>query len=617
MKGLTRLSSVFIVMTFFAVNAWADKPKVLLLKDLKSGTEAIGFSVFKGVEPQPFDVVLGEPIDQAGNSFILVRISGGPMETPLEKIGAISGMSGSPIFVGCINKTLSAKEQYDYCVSRAPLAGNDVFLAGALSYSIGYFFEGGPNALITPAEYMLGARFGGYAAVLDFSDRLPNKISVNGKWFTNLMLFSKTKDLPIVANPAGRCEESVKSDIGPGSMVSVFFATGAINIGGSGTVTWRDDNNIYIFGHPLENSGMVDYPFVQISVADTLQTPLSAQKLPGCYLDTQGAMTVDGAFEMAGVIGKKAAMLPYQVEVHIGKGVGTMYEEIAASSWVPLIIKSLPVVWAEQWLGDTSQLSLAYQIRTIITDQPEIFVRNFIPAQTHKNPFGEVFVRIYDPLQQLKESGFDYKVESIRVHLDVVKDFELWTAKRSFLSQEKASPGETVYANIVLEEFFNGTVKQISIPIKVPEDFMERTKSGTPSNITVLIQGGSKFTDKRSSVEVSSVEDLIKQLNQTMNYKTNILYVQQIMPRSKAGEDTDSANAKTSVKPAWKWTDIGEGDLKQFPSNENFEVILTSSPALNGFIDLDLKFNLQVEAKKDAVSKDGKETKKKKWLWLF
>ena len=92
MKGLLRLLSVFVLIGIFAPNAWADKPKILQLKDLKPGTHAIGFSVFKGVEPEPFDVELGNTTDNMGNSFILAKISGGPMDTPLEKIGAIASI---------------------------------------------------------------------------------------------------------------------------------------------------------------------------------------------------------------------------------------------------------------------------------------------------------------------------------------------------------------------------------------------------------------------------------------------------------------------------------------------------------------------------------------------
>lgn len=616
MKGLLRLLSALILTGFFVADVSAAKPKILLLKDLEPGTEAIGFSVFKGVEPQPFRVVLGEAIDQLGHNFVLARISGNPMDTPLEKIGAISGMSGSPVFIGC--------NDLSDCVDNGTLVG-------ALSYGIGYFIEGGMNCLLTPAEYMLGVRNRGYAVAPDFYSSPPNEIIVNDKIFINLLLFPKMENLSVAGISGSRCKESVKSDIKPGSMVSVFLATGAINVGVSGTVTWRDENNIYIFGHPLNGTGMVRYPFVQVSVADTLQTPAGALKMTGCYLDTSGVMLVDGAFEMSGVIGGIAPMLPYQVELHMGNSVAILSEEVAASPMAGTIIQKLPAIWAEQLFGNLSHFSIAYQFRIVIADQPEIFVKNIIPAQIRQtyNPlpetkntlerrisFEEVFGRVYRPLQIMKESGFDFGVESIKVRLDVIKTLELWTVKKSFLSQKKASPGETVYINIVLEESIHSVIKQISIPIKIPDDFLERTKSGASSNTTVLVQSGSKFTDKREVEEITSIGALIKQLNLSMSYKTNILYIQQIMPRTKTEDETDIANTKTSIKPAWKWTDIGENDLKQFPHNNKNEVVLTLSPSLDDFIDLNLTFELQVELNKNETESENK-TKRKKWLSLF
>ncbi|MBI2062123.1 MAG: hypothetical protein HYT64_00285 [Candidatus Yanofskybacteria bacterium] len=573
MKGLLRLFFVFVIFISFTDNAWAAKPKILLLKDVKPGTKAIGFSVFRGVEPQPFDVELRGINDAEGRNLILSHISNGPMETPLERIGAISGMSGSPIFVGdCL--------ELEECVIKAILPDNNVFLVGALSYAAGYFIIGGTNALLTSAEYMLGARAGGYKAATQFYNDLPNKISIGGQEFFNLMLFPKMENFLVAENLNNHCEDSLKSDIKPGSMVSILVATGTFNVGASGTVTWRDENDIYVFGHPFLGSGMIQYPFVQVSVADTLQTPFGASKLPGCYLDTKGTMFVDGAFEVSGVIGETAPMLPYKVELYMGNGRAVLSEEVAASPMAPIIIKQLPVLWAQQLLGDISRFSLAYQMRVGIIDQPEIFVRNIIPAQTrqeHQNspeiknpfesrsPFEDVFDKVFRSLQAMKESGFDYNVESVAVRLRVVKDLKVWSVKRSFLSQEKAIPGETVYANIILENLANSVTKQISIPIKVPEDFMERTGPGIQSNITVLVQGGSKFTDKRSRLEVNSTEELILRLNESMNYKANVLHVQQITPTPKAEQKADEANAKTSVKPPWQWTDVGEGDLRQLP----------------------------------------------------
>ena len=609
MKIFSKLIFILILMGAFSANAFADTPKILLMKDLKPGTKAVGFSVFSGVEPQSFDVVLGKIINKMGNDFILVRISGGLMDTPLERIGAIGGMSGSPMFIGCGGKDVPYENKLDDCTKNGTLVG-------ALSYGIGSFIEGGMNALITPAEYMLGAKTSGYLAAAQFLTRMPDKIYVEGKEFINLMLFPKMEKMQVAGNSEGQCKDSPKSDIKPGSMVSVFLATGTINIAASGTVTWRDEDKIYIFGHPLMGTGMVQYPFVQVSVADTLQTPSGAHKMIGCYLETKGAMFVDGAFEMAGTIGATASMLPYRVELYMGNGGAILSEEIAASPLASEIIKELPIVWASSWLGDLSRFSLVYQTRITLKNEPEIFVKNMIPAQTSKNPFRDVFVGVYGPFEKLRASGFNYGVESIKVRLEIIKDFELWQVKKVFLSQEKAVPGETVYANVVLEEYFSFATKQMSIPIKVPEDFMERVEPGDLPEITILIQGGSKFTDKRQQPEVASVEGFIKQLNQSMNHRIDTLYIQQIMPRSKAENETDKVNAKASVKPPLEWTDIGESDLKRLPRNEKIDVVLTLSPTLSGFIDFNQMLNLTVQEKEEVVM-DKKEVKKRKLFWPF
>ncbi len=607
MKSLTRLFFVFVVLMFFSVDAWADKPKILQLKDLKPGTEAIGFSVFKGIEPEPFKVVLGNTIDNLGSSLISARISGGSMETPLEEIGAVAGMSGSPIFIGCTNLV--------DCV----LNGS---LVGALSYGPGNFIKGGPNVLLTPAEYMLGARAGGYAAAAQFINRMPDKINVSGVEFTNLMLFPKMDNLAGRGGTLGKCSGSDESTLKPGSMVSVFLANGAIPIAGSGTVTWRDYDNIYIFGHPFFGTGIVNYPFVHVAVADTIQTPIGAYKIPGCYLDTEGAMLVDGAYEMSGEIGETSPSIPLRVELRLNQGGAVLNEEIVPSPMARMLVNKLPGVWAEKVIGDLSFLSITYQVRVSIQDEPEIFLKNIIPVGVEKDlknppiPFEELFNKIDSVFVNLERNRRDYKIDGIKVRVDFVKNLKIWTKKTAFLSQNKAAPGETVYANVVLEEASSGATRQVSIPVKVPEDFMERIARGDSPNITLLIQGGNKFTDKKSPAERTSVEDFIKQLNQSMNYKTDVLYVQQIMPKPKVEQEADETSAKASVKPPWRWADAGEGDLRQYPSKNKNDVTLTLSPVLDDFIDLDIVLNLTVQSQ-DVTAPEKKEAKHRKWFFLF
>ena len=567
-------------------------PKILKLSEVKFGVKAVGFSVFKGVEPEKFNVQLGETIDAGGFNMILARISGGPMDTPLERIGAISGMSGSPIFIDCV--------EYDECLRSGTLVG-------ALSYALGYFIESGPNVGLTPAEYMLGSQLGGYSIVRQFSTRPPDKIVIDGREFKNLMIFSGIDGVSLQGGmPDDRCAPSVKSEIKPGSMVTVFLARGSRNIGGSGTVTWRDGDKIYIFGHPLFGTGQVNYPFAQVSVADTLQTPLQAHKIVGCRLETEGAMLMDGAYEMGGVIGRVARTLPYKVELHLGNNLIVFNEEVSESPLASIVINQLPVLWAQQMLGDTNKISVAYQTRIKVTNEPELFLSGLIPVQEKGHPFVEALTRTSTTLGKLRESGFAYNLESIITHIDFIQGASVWTEKRSFLLQKTAKPGETVYINIILEERLSGAVRQVSIPVRVPDDFESRV-TGVLPQILVTVQSADKFVDKSAPKELASLRDVIGAINESSARRQNVLYVQQIMPLTKAEREAAEEAAKSTVQPDWNWTELDQSALRRLPGESNQEVVLTITLELGHFIDFDRTFTISVNVfEKDEQNSEEK-----------
>lgn len=611
-RRLSFLTAVFILVTHFA---FADNPKILRFSDIRPGTKAIGFSVFKGVEPQPFDVELRGVTNSGGFYWILAHIYGGPretLETPLENIGAIAGMSGSPIFVDC--------NDLDDCTKNGTLVG-------ALSYAVGYFIKTGTNVLLTPAENMLGTHFGGYSATRWFSARQPNKINVSGLEYKNLMLFSGADSLSVKnrlsGGSSGKCGQYPKSNIKPGSMVSVFLARGSWNVGVSGTVTWVDGNLIYVLGHPLFGTGSVNYPFVHVSVADTIQTPYEAYKIIDCHLDTAGTMLMDGRFEIGGIIDQHSRVLPFHVEFHVGEDWIVFDEEIAESPLGESVIRELPVLLAKQVFGDTSFVSMSYQTRIAITDQPEIFMNSIIPVEANaKSPLESVFLRISAVLKKLKESSFDYNLESITTHIDFIKKIWVWEVSQSFLSQKTAVPGETVHVNIFLKEFSSSAVRQISIPVRVPDDFMERTMSEIPPIISVTIQSANKFIDKNSVKKINSLAGLIKNLNESSNRETNVLYVQQVMPLPKSERKANEAKAKSLVKPDWNWTETDQGSLFLFPRDK--DIVLSVTPALDHFIDFNATFNITVQPKKNTaeesdakISSELRKSKKRKWFLLY
>ena len=463
------------------------------------------------------------------------------------------------------------------------------------------------NALMTPAEYMLGGRLGGYSAAGDFKSSI---------------LFFGMQGQP-VGRQLPRCSEFANSDIKPGSMISVFLAKGTMNVGFSGTVTWRDGDEIYALGHPAFGTGPVEYPFSQVSVADTLQSPVSATKIPGCELDTHGAILVDGAFEVAGAVGQEVKLTPLDVHMFVGRQQFNLKEDIVYDS--PLttaILRMLPAAWAGQIVGDLRELSLGYRSRIIIEDQPELFWRGVLPANVFPVPFAELFNRVDNALQMIRKNGFPHKVESLHIDIGLGNNIRVWKKKDAFVSKAKALPGETVHIQIVLEDSVHGELKHISIPVRVPKDFADRVDVANPtaaSVINVLVQDGTYFVDPNDKAQKAllTIGTLIGRINKSMSPPANVLYVQQTLPKIKDKKEQDRSAAQSASVSIGKWQSMEAGELDKLPSGEQFEILVEKTPALNHFIEFKDSFVINVDVTKKAVPNQPGKKLRRKWLWIF
>jgi hypothetical protein len=192
----------------------------------------------------------------------------------------------------------------------------------------------------------------------------------------------------------------------------------------------------------------------------------------------------------------------------------------------------------------------------------------------------------------------------------------VWRRKEAFLSKGTASPGETVYLQIVLENEMTAELKQLSIPVKIPKDFGSRLDANTPPRISVLVQDGSRFRDPRDNGrnEIAGLTQLISRINKNMNAETNVLFIQQTLPKTteKKKEDGDAAlSASTSVG---KWRDMDRSELEQVPMAENTEFVIGRSPTLDNFIDFSVNFIINVDLSGRPESPKS-EHKRRKWFF--
>ncbi len=96
-RFLCTLSGLFVLAWG---SAWAQSEpvsEIFRLDEVEAGQTGFGLSVFRGTEPEKFDVeVLGVWRNTSPDtSFILARLYG----QGLEESGVVAGMSGSPVYI--------------------------------------------------------------------------------------------------------------------------------------------------------------------------------------------------------------------------------------------------------------------------------------------------------------------------------------------------------------------------------------------------------------------------------------------------------------------------------------------------------------------------------------
>jgi hypothetical protein len=292
------------------------------LRDVRPGLKGIGKTVFAGSTVTEFQVeILGVLENSAPKqSIILARLSGGP----LDRVGVLQGMSGSPVYI-------------------------DGKLLGAVA--LGFPFSKEAIAGIQPIEQMLGSgapaasasakpvRYGTWAA--SWKQRFQPQIEPSDARKPEIQNISTPLGLGGITEAAIRAFSAPLRRMGfeplqgfsggaptttryigkiePGSMISVQLMTGDLNVSADGTVTYIDGKKVYAFGHRFLASGSTDLPFARAEVL-TLLPSLNASFKISAARELVGSITNDGSTAVSGEIGRPAQMIPMQVEVRGNSG---------------------------------------------------------------------------------------------------------------------------------------------------------------------------------------------------------------------------------------------------------------------------------------------------------
>lgn len=285
--------------------AHAAGDPIMPLSAVQNGMRCTGYTVIKGTTITSFDVEVVDVL-AAPYASVLVRASG----PAVDDTGIAEGFSGSPV----------------KCVDPADGVAKTI---GAIAQGTGDY--GNKLVLVTPIQAMLGEPVVPPAGAAAPSPKVRKLVraaralgtplsfsGVSGPVATALTKAAKKAGRAVYAAPAQpRVGAFGVQTLQPGASVAASLASGDVEAGAVGTVTYVDGNTVWAFGHPLDGAGrrslLLQDAYVYTVVGNPLDTEESVSykyATPGHDL---GTLTNDAPTAVVGQLGALPTTFPLRV----------------------------------------------------------------------------------------------------------------------------------------------------------------------------------------------------------------------------------------------------------------------------------------------------------------
>jgi hypothetical protein len=488
------------------------------LEDLRPGMKGIARTVFSGTEPQEFGVeILGVLPGFPGphESAIIARLSG----ANVEKTSVFAGMSGSPVY---IDGRLVGAIAFSFPFSKDPIAGItpikemiDIFEKGTgretreskeprpVSFSQLAGAEWKPTL---PKPAVAGAPL--IASVATGSPLIPlmgqqmtpiaTPMVFGGISQETLAQFSSqlmANGLLPVAGVGGAAAVTPlaaanEKTLLPGTSVSVQLVRGDYSLAASGTVTFRDGDRIYAFGHPFLSLGSSDMPMTEASVVTVIPSVNNSFKL-AVPRQLVGSISQDRAVGIFGRLGVAPKMIPVKINLHTSRDRTETYSyEIASDSFLTPLLLNITlfntITSSERALGD-STISIKGEIKIKGHDAVTVD-RRFSAA----NAAVAAALSVAAPIGSLLTSGFD-DVQISGINLEVTSAETKYAAslERISLDRNEVRCGEKVEIQAYVRTDSGKQFVQ-RIPIQIPADL-------PPGQLLVFVGDGGALQEGSAS----------------------------------------------------------------------------------------------------------------------
>lgn len=506
LNGLIRSTILILLAVFAAVaqsSSLATAPSAAAkfpLAELREGMRGTAKTVFRGNQSEEFGVeILGVLPNWIGpkQDLIIGRLFG----ENAERTFVFAGMSGSPVY---IDGKLVGAISYSFPFAKEPICGITPF--EQMTADVERFASNGPGAFVPPTytatelmsqvwrpsqlpqQIFSASRSGG---VYDTFRPIATPVAFAGVSQSVLDMFAPqlaAAGIVPVAAPTGKSSRlgglkaATPTTLLGGDSVVVHLARGDIQLSAAGTVTAREGNNIYAFGHPFFSLGSSDLPMSESHVVTVVPNANNSFKL-AVPDDMVGSMTQDRATGILGELGTAPRMLPVKINFTSSRGKREeMVFESAIDEFLTPLIMSVGVTNIlssnERSIGNTT-IEMKGEIR-IKGERPIDLTRRISSGQAILFAGAAPAV----PLGALIRANYPgVEMEEIVLDIKVSEGAKLASVDRIWVDRSQVRAGETVELSIA-EKASGGKILVRTVPVTIPRD-------AAPGNITLTVGDGS------------------------------------------------------------------------------------------------------------------------------
>lgn len=516
----------------------------LPLSEIREGMRGTARTVFRGSEPEEFNVeILGVVPGAVGpkQDMIIGRLSGGGAD----RTAVFAGMSGSPVYVD--GKLLGAIS-YSFPFSKEPICGitpieqmiqifeqnqngktkarepRTVSFAELASttgklelprnaiVSSSILAGGGANS---PLAQVAGQAFQPIATPVSFNGISPDVLNLFAPQLMSVGL------LPVAgASGAARMTPLKKADettLVGGDSVSMQLSRGDYSLAAAGTVTFRDGEKIYAFGHPFLSLGTSDLPMSESHVVTVIPNLNNSFKLavPDAMV---GTMTQDRATGVFGRLGQAPKMIPVEINLETSRGqTQTLNFEVAKDDFLTPLLLNITIynslVANERTIGETT-VEVDGEIQ--VKNQPSLKIDNrFGGGQAAQ--FAALSVAL--PVNTLLKSNFDdLEISKITLNAVSTDGNKAAVLERIAVDKTRVRAGETFEVQ-AFARTDSGKIFVQKIPVTVPAD--------APLGALSVMVGDGSVVQQNSIIQQfvpKNLAELVATINQLK--KADRLYAQ-------------------------------------------------------------------------------------------